>query len=136
VGALHPDAAAAWELRDETVVAELNLEPIFAAPPRVARFEPVSRFPAVARDVSIVCDEGLSAAELERVVRGAGGGRLRSVTVTDRYQGPPVPAGKVGLTMSLVYHDPSRTLTGEEVQASMEAVVKGLRTRGAEIRGE
>jgi len=136
VGALHPDAAAAWELRDETVVAELNLEPIFAAPPRVARFEPVSRFPAVARDVSVVCDEDLSAAELERVVRGAAGGRLRSVAVTDRYQGPPVPAGKVGLTMSLVYHDPSRTLTGEEVQASMEAVVKGLRTRGAEIRGE
>jgi phenylalanyl-tRNA synthetase beta chain len=90
----------------------------------------------VARDVSVVCDEDLSAAELERVVRGAAGGRLRSVAVTDRYQGPPVPAGKVGLTMSLVYHDPSRTLTGEEVQASMEAVVEGLRTRGAEIRGE
>jgi len=136
VGSLHPDAAAAWELRDETVVAELNLEPVFAAPPRVARFEAVSRFPAVARDVSIVCDEGLSAAELEGVVRGAAGERLRSVTVTDRYQGPPVPAGKVGLTMSLVYHDPSRTLTGEEVQASMEAVVKGLKARGAEIRGE
>jgi phenylalanyl-tRNA synthetase beta chain len=136
VGSLHPDVAAAWELRDETVVAELNLEPVFAAPGRVARFEPVSRFPAVARDVSIVCDEGLSAAELERVVRGAAGERLRSVTVTDRYQGPPVPAGKVGLTMGLVYHDPSRTLTGEEVQASMEAVVKGLKARGAEIRGE
>jgi phenylalanyl-tRNA synthetase beta chain len=136
VGALHPDVAAAWELRDETVVAELSLEPIFAAPPRVARFEAVSRFPAVARDVSIVCDADLSAAELERVVRGAAGERLQSVTVTDRYQGPPVPAGKVGLTMSLLYHDASRTLTGEEVQASMEAVVKGLKARGAEIRGE
>jgi phenylalanyl-tRNA synthetase beta chain len=136
VGALHPDAAAAWELRDETLVAELSLEPLFAAPPRVARFTAVSRFPAVGRDVSLVCDEGLRAAELERVVRGAAGERLRSVTVTDRYQGPPVPAGKVGLTMSLVYHDPSRTLTGEEVQASMEAVVKALKARGADIRGE
>ena len=136
VGSLHPDAAAAWEVRDETVVAELNLEPVFAAPPRVARFEAVSRFPAVARDVSLVCDEGLWAADLEGVVRAAGGARLRSVTVTDRYEGKQVPAGKVGLTMSLVYHDPSRTLTGEEVQASMEAVVKGLKARGAEIRGE
>ena len=135
VGSLHPDTMAAWELRDETVVAELTLDPIFAAPPRVARLEAVSRFPAVARDVSLVCDQGLSARELERVVRAAAGGTLRSVTVTDRYQGPPVPAGKVGLTMSLVYHDPSRTLTGEEVQASMEAVVKGLKEHGAEIRG-
>jgi len=47
-----------------------------------------------------------------------------------------VATSKVGLTMGLVYHDPSRTLTGEEVQASMEAVVKGLKARGAEIRGE
>ena len=56
--------------------------------------------------------------------------------MTDRYQGPPVPAGKVGLTLSLVYHDPSRTLTGEEVQSSVDAVVAGLRAGGAEIRGE
>ena len=135
VGALHPGTASAWELREETLVAELNLEPVLAAPPLPARFQPLSRFPAVTRDLSIVCDEGLSAAELETLVRGAAGGLLRSSTVTDRYQGPPVPAGKVGLTLSLVYHDPSRTLTGEEVQASLEAVVVALRARGAEIRG-
>jgi phenylalanyl-tRNA synthetase beta chain len=135
VGALHPDTAAAWELREETLVAELNLEPVFLAPPLPERFQPLSRFPAVTRDLSIVCHEGLSGAELETLVRGVAGGLLRSSTVTDRYQGPPVPAGKVGLTLSLVYHDPSRTLTGEEVQASLEAVVVALRARGAEIRG-
>ena len=136
VGALHPDAAEAWGTRDETLVAELSLEPILASPPGPRRFEPMSRFPTVARDISIVCDESLSAAELERTVRAAAGGLLRSSTVTDRYQGPPVPAGKVGLTLGLVYHDPSRTLTGEEVQSSVDAVVKGLRAKGAEIRGE
>ena len=136
VGALHPDAAEEWEAREETLVAELSLEPILAASPAPPRFEPMSRFPAVARDISIVCDDSASAADLERTVRAAAGGRLRSSTVTDRYQGPPVPAGKVGLTLSLVYHDPSRTLTGEEVQSSVDAVVAGLRARGAEIRGE
>jgi phenylalanyl-tRNA synthetase beta chain len=136
VGALHPDAAEAWELREETLVAELNLEPILAAPAAPPRFEPLSRFPAVTRDVSIFCHESLSAAELERTVREAAGPLLRSATVTGRYQGPQVPAGKVGLTLGLVYHDPSRTLTGEEVQSSVDAVVKGLRARGAEIRGE
>jgi phenylalanyl-tRNA synthetase beta chain len=136
VGALHPDAALAWELREETLVAELSLEPILASPPVAPRFEPVSRFPAVGRDVSIVADESLSAEELEKTVRAAAGERLRSSTVTDRYRGSQVPAGKVGLTLSLVYHDPSRTLTGEEVQASVDAVVAALRAKGAEIRGE
>jgi phenylalanyl-tRNA synthetase beta chain len=136
VGALHPDAAEEWELREETLVAELNLEPILAAPAAPARLQPLSRFPTVARDLSIVADETLSAEELERTVRAAAGPLLRSSTVTDRYRGQQVPAGKVGLTLSLVYHDPSRTLTGEEVQASVDAVVKGLRASGAEIRGE
>ena len=136
VGALHPDAAREWELREETLVAELSLEPILASPPVAPRFEPLSRFPEVGRDVSIVADESLSAAELERTVTEAAGPLLRSAAVTGRYQGPQVPAGKVGLTLSLVYHDPSRTLTGEEVQASVDAVVAALRAQGAEIRGE
>ena len=136
VGALHPDAAEEWEAREETLVAELNLEPVLAAPRPAPRLEALSRFPAVTRDISIVCDESLSAAELERTVRQSAGPLLRSASVTDRYQGPQVPAGKVGLTLGLVYHDPSRTLTGEEVQSSMDAVVARLRARGAEIRGE
>jgi len=136
VGALHPVAAEEWEAREEALVAELNLEPVLAAPRPAPRFEPLSKFPAVTRDVSIVCDESLSAAELERTVRQSAGPLLRSASVADRYQGPQVPAGKVGLTLSLVYHDPSRTLTGEEVQSSVDTVVAGLRARGVEIRGE
>jgi len=136
VGALHPDTAAEWELREETLVAELGLEAILAAPARVARFEALSRFPAVTRDISVVVDTGLSAEAMGETVRAAAGPILRASNVTDRYQGAPVPPGKVSLTLSLVYHDASRTLTGEEVQSSLDAVVAALRARGAEIRGE
>jgi phenylalanyl-tRNA synthetase beta subunit len=47
-----------------------------------------------------------------------------------------VPEGKVSLTVTLRYQEPSRTLTGEEVQASVARVVADLRLAGAEIRGE
>jgi phenylalanyl-tRNA synthetase beta subunit len=56
--------------------------------------------------------------------------------MADRYDRPPVPAGKVSLTVSLRYQDPERTLTGEEVQASVEGVIRQLRAAGLEIRGE
>ena len=56
--------------------------------------------------------------------------------VKDRYDRPPVPAGKVSLMLSLRFQDPSRTLTSDEVQASVEAVIRELRGAGLEIRGK
>ena len=47
-----------------------------------------------------------------------------------------VPSGKVSLTVSLRFQDRERTLTSEEVQASVDAVVRELRAAGLEIRGE
>jgi phenylalanyl-tRNA synthetase beta chain len=58
------------------------------------------------------------------------------VTVADRYQGPPVPPGKVSLTLTLVFQEKARTLLGEDVQTLVEAVVAELRRAGAEIRSE
>ena len=56
--------------------------------------------------------------------------------VAARFDRPPVPPGRVSLTFRLVFQDPSRTLTGEEIQAAMDAVAAALRARGHEIRGE
>jgi phenylalanyl-tRNA synthetase beta chain len=135
VGSLHPDVAEGWELRDEAVVAELELAVLTAATAPV-RVRPIPRSPAVARDLSVIADESVPAAEIEARVQTAGGERLREVSVVARYEGPPIPAGKASLTLNLVYQDPARTLTGEEVQASVDRVVAALRAAGLEIRGE
>jgi phenylalanyl-tRNA synthetase beta chain len=125
----------AWELRDEAVVAELELEPLTRAP-APPRFRPLPRSPAVARDLSVAADEGVTAAEIEARIRAAAGELLKDVSVVDRYVGPRVAPGQKSLTFSLVYQDPGRTLTGEEVQASVDRVVASLRAAGLEIRRE
>jgi phenylalanyl-tRNA synthetase beta subunit len=53
----------------------------------------------------------------------------------DRYTGSPVPPGKVSLTLSLRFQDRERTLTGDEVQGAIDAVIRELRGAGLEIRG-
>jgi phenylalanyl-tRNA synthetase beta chain len=136
LGALHPDVLRAWDLRGEVYVAEMPLEPIVEAAPAPARYRSLARSPAVSRDLSVVCDRSLTAAALEERVRAAAGEHLRAVRVVDRYEGAPVPAGKVSLTLALAFQDPERTLTGEEVQAAVDRVVGDLRAAGAEIRGE
>jgi phenylalanyl-tRNA synthetase beta chain len=136
LGAVHPARAAEWELRDETLVMELDLEPLLDAQPAPLRVTALPRHPAVERDLSLVCDAALPAARLLGEVRAAGGGSLREIAVRDRYDRPPVPEGRVSLTLGLTFQEPERTLTGEEVQAAVDRVVLALRERGAEIRGE
>ncbi|MCG6923201.1 MAG: phenylalanine--tRNA ligase subunit beta [Acidobacteria bacterium] len=133
LGALRPGER---QEREPVVVAELALDPILEAAHAVDRFKPLARFPAVERDLSVVADAGFAAAGLVEKVRDAAGRLLRNVEVKDRYVGRPIPAGKVSLMLGLLYQDPERTLTSEEVQASVDAVIRELRTSGLEIRGE
>ena len=89
------------------------------APVRVAA---LARFPSVERDLSVLAPARLASADVLEEVARAGGPLMREVRVVDRYDRPPVPPGEVSLTITLAYQDPTRTLTGEEVQASVEAV--------------
>jgi phenylalanyl-tRNA synthetase beta chain len=136
VGALHPRVQAEWEAKEQVFVAEIALQPILKAAFPAARFQALPRFPETGRDLSIVYDERTSVAEIEALVRDAAGPRLRGLRVADRYEGQPLPPGHASLTLALVYQDPTRTLTGEEVQASIDAVTRALFARGLTIRGE
>jgi phenylalanyl-tRNA synthetase beta chain len=134
-GALHPDTIAAWELREDAVVAELELDALLTVNVVPVRVESLPRSPAVTRDLSILLDASVTAAAIEVLVRSASGPLLREMAFRDRYDRPPVPTGKVSLTVSLRFQDPARTLTGAEVEGAVERVVAALRASGAEIRG-
>jgi phenylalanyl-tRNA synthetase beta chain len=133
LGALRPGVR---EGRDPVVVAEVVLDPLLARAGTVVRFESLARYPSVERDLSVLADSGTAAGDLVEKVQGAAGELLCRAEVKDRYDKPPVPEGKVSLMLSLSYQHRSRTLTSDEVQASVEAVIRELRNAGLEIRGE
>ncbi len=135
-GALHPDLRGAWELRDEALVLEIGIEDLLEQAPGAVHVAALDRFPAVQRDLSVLCDETIAAAEVERRVRARAGKLLRSVGLIDRYAGEALPPGKLSLTLSLRFQDPERTLTSEEVQAVVDSVIEDLRSVGLEIRAE
>ena len=136
MGELHPDAVRDRGLKGNPLVLEISLLALLDAGREARRFENLPRFPAVSRDLSLVCDASLPASELAATVRGAAGRQLSSLDFKDRYAGRTIPKGRVGLTLALRFIDPDRTLTGDEVQESMSGVVGALKKLGAEIRGE
>ena len=78
----------------------------------------------------------MPAGALLGVVREAAGPLLRDAAVADRYEGAPLPAGRVSLTLSLRFQAQERTLLGDEVDRAMQDVGARLRAAGHEIRGE
>ena len=89
-------------------------------------YHPLPKFPAVTRDLSLVCDEKLTVAELERCITAAGGKLLRSVKLFDIYRGVGIPAGKKSVAFSLELRADDRTLTDADSDSVTANVLKKL----------
>ncbi|MED4149054.1 phenylalanine--tRNA ligase subunit beta, partial [Halalkalibacterium halodurans] len=99
-------------------------------------YEPLPRFPAISRDIALVVDENVTAAQLQQVIEANGGQWLKHVYLFDLYEGEHMETGKKSIAFSLTYFDPERTLTDEEVTAVHEQILKELEaSTGAVLRG-
>jgi phenylalanyl-tRNA synthetase beta chain len=123
---------------EEPVFAgELDIEHLSggaSAAPRAIHALP--RYPSVVRDLSILIDERLPAADVRGTIRTIAPDTLVSVREFDRYQGKGVPDGQVSLSIRLTFRHPDRTLTDAEVQQAIETIVGALSTHHqAALRG-
>jgi len=123
------------DLKSAPIYVELRLDRLGEAADLEPKYEPLSRFPAVMRDLAVVVDESLPWAEIAKLVRSLGLADLDSVDFFDEYRGKQVGAGKKSLAFSLTYRSLDRTLTGDEVDASQARLVTALgESFGAQIR--
>jgi phenylalanyl-tRNA synthetase beta chain len=134
IGHLHPRLLKVLDLPGETLVMELDIEPLSERP--VPRASELSRYPSVRRDLAVAVPEDLPWARLEASLRAALGGLLREVTVFDRYHGAGLEAGFKSLAMGLILQDASRTLTDMDADNAVAAALAALdRDCGAKLRG-
>jgi phenylalanyl-tRNA synthetase beta chain len=136
LGLLAPQLAAARDLAagTEIYVAELDLDAMLPRATFDATVASVAppRHPAIVRDVSIVVDDTLPAAEVRGTIRASAPHTLVRIREFDRYQGPGVPDGRVSLSYRLTFQAADRTLTDVEVQRAMNDILQALvRTHGA-----
>ena len=134
IGQLHPRLARALELDVDVYGFELDLAPLQQRP--LPRAQPLSRYPAVRRDLAFVVAEQVAWADLAATARAAAGEVLRDLQLFDRYQGRGVEDGFMSLAMGLILQDNTRTLTDQDADAAVSRVVAALDgTHGARIRG-
>ncbi|MBI3630681.1 MAG: phenylalanine--tRNA ligase subunit beta [Candidatus Rokubacteria bacterium] len=116
--------------------ATIPLDVVVAIAVEPPRFVALPRHPSVQRDVAFVIPQSLPAAEVEQVIRSAGGALLRSVTLFDLYAGEGVGPGTRSLAWRLTFRADDRTLTDAEVNDAYARVIEDVRRRfGVEVRG-
>ena len=134
-GQVHPLVAANYGIDGEVYCAELNFTTLLTLLAPENLYHPLPRYPAVERDIAVVCDEALTVAEVEACIQSAGGKLLRSVKLFDVYRGKGIPEGKKSLAFSLELRADDRTLTDNDSGAVMSNILNKLEsTLGAVLR--
>ena len=136
LGELHPKVGAAFGIETPVMLAELDLEAILGTTDRLFHVAPVPTQPAVYQDIALVVTEQTPAAEIDAVIRDAGGALLEDVRLFDVYRGDPIPAGSKSLAYALTFRAPDRTLTDKEINKLRERIVKAAQQKlSATLRG-
>ena len=97
-------------------------------------YKPLPKYPAATRDISVVCDDAIPVAKLEKAIKGAVGKTLESIKLFDVYKGKQVDEGKKSVSYSIVMRSHEGTLTDEQADGAMKRVLKALAELGAELR--
>jgi len=130
LGELDAGASKQFQLRGASAsAAELDLNTLMELADLSPTYQRVPQVPPVSRDLSLVVDRNQPWAEIEDVVRQAGGSALESVTFLDTFEGGDIPDGRHSLHFGLTFRRPDRTLTGEEVDQAIQAIIDACRSQ-------
>ena len=129
VGQIHPEVCRAFGLESDTFCAELDTVLLREVQGPESVYVPLPRFPAITRDIAVVCGSGVTVGELTECIRSAGAKVLRDVKLFDVYAGPGIPEGKKSVAFSLTLRSDEATLTDEHAQEAVELILLALREK-------
>ena len=121
--------------KDEVYVMEINLDKLLEKQTGSMKYKEISKFPSVKKDIAIVVDESISAQELEKTIKSAGGKLLKKVEVFDVYQGKGIPEGKRSIAFNIELESKDNTLTDAEIVEIITKIKDALVAKNkAELR--
>ena len=135
LGQIHPQVAVSYGVDCELYAAELSFDALYAHAGGKPVYQPLPKFPAVTRDIAVVCDQSIPVADLEDCIRRGARGLLKSVTLFDIYTGVGIPAEKKSVAFNLELRSDERNLTAEEANEDVNHILALLQSElGAVLR--
>ena len=134
-GQIHPLVARNYGVDGELYCAELSFDELMNAKGPDPLYTPLPRFPAVTRDIAVVCCRDVTVGTLEKCITRAGGKLLREVSLFDIYQGQGIPEDKKSVAFNLVLRSDEGTITAAQADEEVRDILAALESElGAVLR--
>lgn len=130
IGRITPEIS-----KEEVYAMEINLDKLLAKKVGKMKYKELSKFPTVKKDLAIIVDKKELAQDTLKTIKSSGGKLLQDAKVFDIYEGKGIPENKKSIAFSITLGSQDRTLTDEEINGTMEKIIKGLENKnGANLR--
>lgn len=134
LGEVHPTVQKNYEIGTRTYVAKLLIDEMQPLAQTEITYQPLPKFPAITRDLSLVCADEVPVGDLQAAMKKAVGNILEQITLFDVYKGEQIAAGMKSVSFSIRMRSHEGTLTDEQADAAMKRVLKTLKEHGATLR--
>lgn len=126
VGEVHPAVLSAYGITKPVYIFELDATTVMKYMAKDLKYKALPKYPATSRDLAMLVDVDVNAADIEKAMTKAAGQNLTQITLFDVYTGKQVEAGKKSLAFSLTFQSNDKTLTDAEVNTAIEKIVAKL----------
>lgn len=134
LGEVHPTVAANYGIKERVYLAVLDMPQIVEFSSFDRKYTGIAKFPAVTRDISMVCPKTILAGDIEKVIEKKGGNYLESYRLFDLYEGNQIKIGFKSMAYTITFRAPDKTLDDETVGSALNRIIKALEEKGVELR--
>ncbi len=136
VGEVHPAVLSAYGITKPVYIFELDATTVMKYMAKDLKYKALPKYPATSRDLAMLVDVDVNAADIEKAMTKVAGQNLTQITLFDVYTGKQVEEGKKSLAFSLTFQSNDKTLTDAEIDPAIEKIVAKLQKDfNANLRG-
>lgn len=134
-GEIHPTVLENYGISDKVYLAEINIDKLVKYSRIEKKYTPIAKYPAIIRDIAIIVDEKIEAATIERIIQRRAKKMLEELKLFDVYRSEKLGENKKSMAYSLKFRSNEKTLTDEEINATMDNIILDLKKEAkAELR--
>ena len=134
LGEIHPTVLENYNIKTRAYIFEFSVKDLFLNSNSDVEFIPIPKFPAVKRDLALVCVENLPVFDLKKIIIDSAGDILEDAELFDIYIGEQIEKGKKSVAFNISLRSKESTLSEEQVSATMKRIVKAFEKIGVKLR--
>ncbi|MDM8540513.1 hypothetical protein QUF90_05445 [Desulfococcaceae bacterium HSG9] len=126
-GEVHPDVLCNYDLKQTAFIFEIDIQRLTPHLPETVEFQPITKFPAIARDVTLIVGREEEAGDLLKTVADTGENLVENVQLLDIFTGDSIPNDQKSVSFRIVYRSAEQTLDDETINRLYAKIADKLR---------